>query len=70
MNHAQRISFALRHCTRACAAALAAFFVALSAYGASASPSSPGKTDASAVESAAPLACAQARHADGGQPCP
>jgi hypothetical protein len=43
--------------------------VALSAYGAS-SPSSPGKSDAFAVESAAPHACIQASHANGGLPCP
>jgi hypothetical protein len=69
MNHAQRISLTLRHCSRACIAALASLFVALSAYGAS-SPSSPGKSDAFAVESAAPHACIQASHANGGLPCP
>jgi hypothetical protein len=69
MNHAQRISLTLRHCSRACFAALASLFVALSAYGVS-SPSSPGKSDASAVESAAPQACVQARYDDGGLPCP
>ena len=68
MNHAQRISYTLRTCSRACFAALASLFVALSTYGAS-SPSSPGKSDASAVESAAPHACMQARPADGGLPC-
>jgi hypothetical protein len=67
MNHAQRISFILRT-ARACFAALASLFVALSAYGAS-SPSSPGKSDAFAVGSAAPHACMQAAYADGGLPC-
>jgi hypothetical protein len=61
MSHAQRISFTLRLGARACVAALASLFVALSTYGAS-SPSSPGMPDASAVESAAPAA-------DGGLPC-
>jgi hypothetical protein len=69
MSHAQRISFTLRTCSRACIAALASLFVALSAYGAS-SPSSPGKSDAFAVESAAPHACMQARYANGALPCP
>jgi hypothetical protein len=73
MSQAQRITFTLRHCSRACNAALASLFVALSTCGAS-SPSSPGKPDASAVESAAPHACTRdriaAHVADGGQPCP
>ena len=68
MSHAHRISFTLRTCSRACIAALASLFVALSAYGAS-SPSSPGKSDAFAVESAAPQTCIRARYADGGLPC-
>jgi len=68
MNHAQRISLTLRHCSRACIAALASLFVALSAYGAS-SPSSPGKSDAFAAGSAAPQTSMQAKYDDGGLPC-
>ena len=61
MNYAQRIPMTLRVCSRACNVALASLFVALSTCGASSS-SSPGLSEASAVESAAP-------DADGGLPC-